>query len=80
MLLLEYFHWYFSFYLPRIIRIQIGKLSEFLTTSCCTHLSFMDPGPENKLYNEDADDNYSELESDDWINSCDPSSNGKAAL
>uniref|UniRef100_A0A8C0R777 Phosphorylase b kinase regulatory subunit n=1 Tax=Canis lupus dingo TaxID=286419 RepID=A0A8C0R777_CANLU len=27
-------------------RIQTGKLSEFLTTSCCTHLSFMDPGPE----------------------------------
>ncbi|XP_041280314.1 phosphorylase b kinase regulatory subunit alpha, skeletal muscle isoform isoform X1 [Onychostruthus taczanowskii] len=32
-------------------RIQTGKLSEFLTTSCRTHLSFMDPGPE-----EDADD------------------------
>ncbi|XP_034884657.1 phosphorylase b kinase regulatory subunit alpha, skeletal muscle isoform isoform X9 [Mirounga angustirostris] len=28
-------------------RIQTGKLSEFLTTSCCTHLSFMDPGPED---------------------------------
>ncbi|KAM7043194.1 phosphorylase b kinase regulatory subunit alpha, skeletal muscle isoform 2-T2 [Acridotheres tristis] len=32
-------------------RIQTGKLSEFLTTSCRTHLSFMDPGPE-----EDTDD------------------------
>uniref|UniRef100_A0A8C5U3P3 Phosphorylase b kinase regulatory subunit n=1 Tax=Malurus cyaneus samueli TaxID=2593467 RepID=A0A8C5U3P3_9PASS len=30
-------------------RIQTGKLSEFLTTSCRTHLSFMDPGPEGKL-------------------------------
>ncbi|XP_061862944.1 phosphorylase b kinase regulatory subunit alpha, skeletal muscle isoform isoform X6 [Colius striatus] len=28
-------------------RIQTGKLSEFLTTSCRTHLSFMDPGPED---------------------------------
>lgn len=59
-------------------RIQIGKLSEFLTTSCCTHLSFMDPGPENKLYNEDADDDYSDLESDDWIKSCDPTSNANS--
>lgn len=25
-------------------RIQTGKLSEFLTTSCCAHLSFMDSG------------------------------------
>ncbi|XP_075752672.1 phosphorylase b kinase regulatory subunit alpha, skeletal muscle isoform isoform X7 [Pelodiscus sinensis] len=29
-------------------RTQTGKLSEFLTTSCRTHLSFMDPGPEGK--------------------------------
>ncbi|XP_072191722.1 phosphorylase b kinase regulatory subunit alpha, skeletal muscle isoform isoform X8 [Excalfactoria chinensis] len=28
-------------------RIQTGKLSEFLTTSCRTHLSFMDSGPED---------------------------------
>ncbi|XP_071613988.1 phosphorylase b kinase regulatory subunit alpha, skeletal muscle isoform isoform X2 [Heliangelus exortis] len=28
-------------------RIQTGKLSEFLTTSCRTHLSFMDPGSED---------------------------------
>ncbi|XP_062039632.1 phosphorylase b kinase regulatory subunit alpha, skeletal muscle isoform isoform X6 [Lepus europaeus] len=48
-------------------RIQTGKLSEFLTTSCCTHLSFMDPGPEGKLYSEDYDDNYDELESGDWM-------------
>uniref|UniRef100_A0A8C9UHX3 Phosphorylase b kinase regulatory subunit n=1 Tax=Serinus canaria TaxID=9135 RepID=A0A8C9UHX3_SERCA len=31
-------------------RIQTGKLSEFLTTSCRTHLSFMDPGPEGKMF------------------------------
>uniref|UniRef100_A0A452FLD7 Phosphorylase b kinase regulatory subunit n=1 Tax=Capra hircus TaxID=9925 RepID=A0A452FLD7_CAPHI len=49
-------------------RIQTGKLSEFLTTSCCTHLSFMDPGPEGKLYSEDYDDYDNELESGDWIN------------
>uniref|UniRef100_A0A8C4V871 Phosphorylase b kinase regulatory subunit n=1 Tax=Falco tinnunculus TaxID=100819 RepID=A0A8C4V871_FALTI len=29
---------------------QTGKLSEFLTTSCRTHLSFMDPGPEGKVF------------------------------
>ncbi|XP_027551878.1 phosphorylase b kinase regulatory subunit alpha, skeletal muscle isoform isoform X4 [Neopelma chrysocephalum] len=33
-------------------RIQTGKLSEFLTTSCRTHLSFMDPGPEEDAYDE----------------------------
>uniref|UniRef100_A0A8C5JCU7 Phosphorylase b kinase regulatory subunit n=1 Tax=Junco hyemalis TaxID=40217 RepID=A0A8C5JCU7_JUNHY len=40
-------------------RIQTGKLSEFLTTSCRTHLSFMDPGPEGKVFewlHEDTDD------------------------
>ncbi|XP_032704735.1 phosphorylase b kinase regulatory subunit alpha, skeletal muscle isoform isoform X4 [Lontra canadensis] len=52
-------------------RIQTGKLSEFLTTSCCTHLSFMDPGPEGKLYSEDYDDNYNELDSGDWMNDYD---------
>ncbi|NXU94757.1 KPB1 kinase, partial [Xiphorhynchus elegans] len=31
-------------------RIQTGKLSEFLTTSCRTHLSFMDPEPEGKVF------------------------------
>ncbi|XP_036160431.1 phosphorylase b kinase regulatory subunit alpha, skeletal muscle isoform isoform X5 [Myotis myotis] len=55
-------------------RVQTGKLSEFLTTSCCTHLSFMDPGPESKLYSEDYND-YSELESCDWMNSYDSTSN-----
>lgn len=68
----------FSIYLL-IVRIQTGKLSEFLITSCCTHLSFMDPGPESKLYSEDYDDNYTELESYDWTNGCDSTSNGKVA-
>uniref|UniRef100_A0A2K6FQJ6 Phosphorylase b kinase regulatory subunit n=1 Tax=Propithecus coquereli TaxID=379532 RepID=A0A2K6FQJ6_PROCO len=56
-------------------QVQTGKLSEFLTTSCCTHLSFMDPGPEGKLYSEDYDDNYDELESGNWINDCDSTYN-----
>ncbi|XP_040600213.1 phosphorylase b kinase regulatory subunit alpha, skeletal muscle isoform isoform X7 [Mesocricetus auratus] len=52
-------------------RIQTGKLSEFLTTSCCTHLSFMDPGPEGKLYSEDYDEDYDELESGNWMDNYD---------
>ncbi|XP_047699505.1 phosphorylase b kinase regulatory subunit alpha, skeletal muscle isoform isoform X3 [Prionailurus viverrinus] len=58
-------------------RIQTGKLSEFLTTSCCTHLSFMDPGPEGKLYSEDYDDNYNELEPGDWMNGHSSTSNAR---
>ncbi|XP_036858775.1 phosphorylase b kinase regulatory subunit alpha, skeletal muscle isoform isoform X2 [Manis javanica] len=58
-------------------RVQTGKLSEFLTTSCCTHLSFMDPGPEGKLYNDDYDDNYNELESGDWMNDYGSTSNAR---
>uniref|UniRef100_A0A8B9NQX4 Phosphorylase b kinase regulatory subunit n=1 Tax=Accipiter nisus TaxID=211598 RepID=A0A8B9NQX4_9AVES len=38
-------------------RIQTGKLSEFLTTSCRTHLSFMDPGPEGKVFAKSYDPN-----------------------
>ncbi|XP_053554974.1 phosphorylase b kinase regulatory subunit alpha, skeletal muscle isoform isoform X2 [Bombina bombina] len=30
-------------------RIQTGRLPDFLTTSCCKHLSFMDAGMEGKL-------------------------------
>ncbi|XP_051034892.1 phosphorylase b kinase regulatory subunit alpha, skeletal muscle isoform isoform X3 [Phodopus roborovskii] len=56
-------------------RIQTGKLSEFLRTSCCTHLSFMDPGPEGKLYSEDYDEDYDELESGNWMDSYDSTSN-----
>ncbi|XP_010330689.1 phosphorylase b kinase regulatory subunit alpha, skeletal muscle isoform isoform X3 [Saimiri boliviensis] len=55
-------------------RVQTGKLSEFLTTSCCTHLSFMDPGPESKLYSEDYDDNDDDLESGNWVNDYDSTS------
>uniref|UniRef100_A0A8C9QKQ9 Phosphorylase b kinase regulatory subunit n=1 Tax=Spermophilus dauricus TaxID=99837 RepID=A0A8C9QKQ9_SPEDA len=57
-------------------RIQTGKLSEFLTTSCCSHLSFMDPGPEGKLYSEDYDDEtYDELESGNWMDGFDSINN-----
>ncbi|KAM5221605.1 phosphorylase b kinase regulatory subunit alpha, skeletal muscle isoform 5-T5 [Ctenodactylus gundi] len=56
-------------------RIQTGKLSEFLTTSCCSHLSFMDPGPEGKLYSEDYDDDYDGLESESWMDGYDSTSN-----
>uniref|UniRef100_A0A8C3TB51 Phosphorylase b kinase regulatory subunit n=1 Tax=Chelydra serpentina TaxID=8475 RepID=A0A8C3TB51_CHESE len=51
-------------------RTQTGKLSEFLTTSCCTHLSFMDPGPDGKLYADDyglSIDSYSELDPEEWL-------------
>ncbi|XP_051824607.1 phosphorylase b kinase regulatory subunit alpha, skeletal muscle isoform isoform X1 [Antechinus flavipes] len=54
-------------------RVQAGKLSEFLTTSCCTHLSFMDPGQGGKLYggdyDDDEEDDYDdeELYSDNWL-------------
>ncbi|XP_077843730.1 phosphorylase b kinase regulatory subunit alpha, skeletal muscle isoform isoform X4 [Macaca mulatta] len=58
-------------------RVQTGKLSEFLTTSCCTHLSFMDPGPEGKLYSEDYDDNYDYLESANWMNDYDSTSRAR---
>ncbi|XP_029096391.1 phosphorylase b kinase regulatory subunit alpha, skeletal muscle isoform isoform X5 [Monodon monoceros] len=58
-------------------RIQTGKLSEFLTTSCCTHLSFMEPGPEGKLYSEDYDDCDNELESGDWMNGYGSTSNAR---
>lgn len=59
-------------------RIQTGKLSEFLTTSCCTHLSFMDPGPEGKLYSEDYDEDYDdELDSGNWMDSYDSTRNAR---
>nr|XP_005992939.1 PREDICTED: phosphorylase b kinase regulatory subunit alpha, skeletal muscle isoform isoform X1 [Latimeria chalumnae] len=37
-------------------RVQTGKLSEFLTTSCCKQLSFMDPNIDGKLLDNDFDD------------------------
>lgn len=39
----------------------------------------MDPGPEGKLYSEDYDDNYNELESGDWMNAYDSTRSGKEA-
>ncbi|XP_062998053.1 phosphorylase b kinase regulatory subunit alpha, skeletal muscle isoform [Elgaria multicarinata webbii] len=51
-------------------RIQTGRLSDFLTTSCRTHLSFMDAGPEGKLYADDYGlslDSFSELDPEDWL-------------
>ncbi|XP_072370519.1 phosphorylase b kinase regulatory subunit alpha, liver isoform-like isoform X1 [Scyliorhinus torazame] len=33
-------------------RIKTGKLSEFLITSCYTHLSFLDPGPDGFLLDD----------------------------
>ncbi|XP_053129887.1 phosphorylase b kinase regulatory subunit alpha, skeletal muscle isoform isoform X2 [Hemicordylus capensis] len=51
-------------------RIQTGRLSDFLTTSCRTHLSFMDPGPEGKLYADDYGlslESFSELDPEDWL-------------
>ncbi|XP_043929002.1 phosphorylase b kinase regulatory subunit alpha, liver isoform isoform X2 [Protopterus annectens] len=40
-------------------RVQMGKLSEFLTTSCYTHLSFLDPGCDGGLLDDEDDDRYS---------------------
>ncbi|RXN32732.1 phosphorylase b kinase regulatory subunit skeletal muscle isoform-like isoform X2 [Labeo rohita] len=37
-------------------RIQTGKLSEFLTTSCCAHLSFLDSGKARSNRGWDEDD------------------------
>ncbi|XP_075576456.1 phosphorylase b kinase regulatory subunit alpha, skeletal muscle isoform isoform X1 [Pelecanus crispus] len=51
-------------------RIQTGKLSEFLTTSCRTHLSFMDPGPEGKVFAKNYElsiDSFEELDADEWL-------------
>ncbi|XP_059680526.1 phosphorylase b kinase regulatory subunit alpha, skeletal muscle isoform isoform X3 [Gavia stellata] len=51
-------------------RIQTGKLSEFLTTSCRTHLSFMDPGPEGKVFAKSYElsiDSFEELYAEEWL-------------
>ncbi|XP_053932068.1 phosphorylase b kinase regulatory subunit alpha, skeletal muscle isoform isoform X1 [Cuculus canorus] len=51
-------------------RIQTGKLSEFLTTSCRTHLSFMDPGPEGKVFAKHyklSIDSFEELNTEEWL-------------
>uniref|UniRef100_A0A8C4VAH3 Phosphorylase b kinase regulatory subunit n=1 Tax=Falco tinnunculus TaxID=100819 RepID=A0A8C4VAH3_FALTI len=51
-------------------RTQTGKLSEFLTTSCRTHLSFMDPGPEGKVFAKSYElsiDSFEELDTEKWL-------------
>ncbi|KFP05649.1 Phosphorylase b kinase regulatory subunit alpha, skeletal muscle isoform, partial [Calypte anna] len=51
-------------------RIQTGKLSEFLTTSCRTHLSFMDPGSEGKVFVKSCKlsiDSFKELDAEEWL-------------
>ncbi|NXK41979.1 KPB1 kinase, partial [Piprites chloris] len=51
-------------------RTQTGKLSEFLTTSCRTHLSFMDPGPEGKVFAESyrlCSDSFEKLNTEEWL-------------
>ncbi|XP_062358666.1 phosphorylase b kinase regulatory subunit alpha, skeletal muscle isoform isoform X2 [Cinclus cinclus] len=51
-------------------RIQTGKLSEFLTTSCRTHLSFMDPGPEGKVFAKSyrlSSDSFKKLGAKEWL-------------
>ncbi|KAI6078414.1 Phosphorylase b kinase regulatory subunit alpha, skeletal muscle isoform [Aix galericulata] len=51
-------------------RIQTGKLSEFLTTSCRTHLSFMDPGPEGKVFANGYElgiGSFEELDPEEWL-------------
>ncbi|XP_015687972.1 phosphorylase b kinase regulatory subunit alpha, skeletal muscle isoform isoform X2 [Protobothrops mucrosquamatus] len=51
-------------------RIQTGRLSDFLTTSCRTHLSFMDAGLEGKLYADDYGlslESFRDLDHEDWM-------------
>uniref|UniRef100_A0A8B9GDU3 Phosphorylase b kinase regulatory subunit n=1 Tax=Amazona collaria TaxID=241587 RepID=A0A8B9GDU3_9PSIT len=45
-------------------------LSEFLTTSCRTHLSFMDPGPEGKVFAKSYElstGSFEELDAEEWL-------------
>nr|XP_020024292.1 phosphorylase b kinase regulatory subunit alpha, skeletal muscle isoform-like [Castor canadensis] len=37
----------------------------------------MDPGPEGKLYSEDYDEDYDELESGNWMDGCDSTTNAR---
>uniref|UniRef100_A0A8C1FHE2 Phosphorylase b kinase regulatory subunit n=1 Tax=Cyprinus carpio carpio TaxID=630221 RepID=A0A8C1FHE2_CYPCA len=46
-------------------RIQTGKLSEFLTTSCCAHLSFLDSGKTRSNRGSDEDDDVKDGYTDD---------------
>ncbi|XP_069061114.1 phosphorylase b kinase regulatory subunit alpha, liver isoform isoform X1 [Pleurodeles waltl] len=47
-------------------RVQLGKLSEFLTTSLYTHLSFLDPDCDEKLF-DDPNEGYNSPENESEI-------------
>ncbi|XP_070616202.1 phosphorylase b kinase regulatory subunit alpha, skeletal muscle isoform isoform X2 [Erythrolamprus reginae] len=51
-------------------RTQTGRLSDFLTTSCRTHLSFMDAGQEGKIYAGHYGlslGSFQDLDPEDWM-------------
>lgn len=61
-------------------RIQTGRLSDFLTTSCRTHLSFMDAGLEGKLYADDYGlslESFRDLDHEDWMHGFQLAEDGK---
>uniref|UniRef100_A0A8C5T1B1 Phosphorylase b kinase regulatory subunit n=1 Tax=Laticauda laticaudata TaxID=8630 RepID=A0A8C5T1B1_LATLA len=59
---------------------QTGRLSDFLTTSCRTHLSFMDAGLEGKLYADDyglCPESVQDLDPEDWMHGFQLAEDGK---
>lgn len=55
-------------------------MSEFLTTSCRTHLSFMDPGPEGKVFAKSYEfsiDSFEELDAEEWLHGLQIAEDGK---
>lgn len=55
-------------------------MSEFLTTSCRTHLSFMDPGPEGKVFTKSYElsiDSFEELDAEEWLHGLQIAEDGK---
>uniref|UniRef100_A0A8C3UZ81 Phosphorylase b kinase regulatory subunit n=1 Tax=Catharus ustulatus TaxID=91951 RepID=A0A8C3UZ81_CATUS len=63
--------------------IQTGKLSEFLTTSCRTHLSFMDPGPEGKVFAKSyrlSSHSFEKLDAKEWLHGLQVAEDGKGEL
>lgn len=52
----------FLFFRLFFFRVKLGKLSEFLTTSFYTNLSFLDPDCNGRLF-EDGSEGYSSPES-----------------
>ncbi|NWR91202.1 KPB1 kinase, partial [Furnarius figulus] len=61
-------------------RIQTGKLSEFLTTSCRTHLSFMDPEPEGKVFAKSyrlSSASFEKLDAEEWLHGLQVADDGK---